>query len=79
MWDEQLVLNGAGQQVSVSGSAGTYTLSFNNQTTAPLAFNATAAQMQAALNALSSVGGAGGTATVVQNGNVYTVNPRLWG
>ena len=73
IWDEHLVLNGAGQQVLISGSTGTYTLSFNNQTTAPLAFNATAADMQAAPNALSSVGGAGGTATVVQNGNVYTV------
>ena len=73
VWDEQLVLNGAGQEVAVNGTAGTFTLSFNGQTTASLAPDVTATQMQAALNALPSIGGIGGTATVTQNGNIYTV------
>jgi large repetitive protein len=73
VWDERLVMNGAGQQVSVSGAAGTFTLSFDGQTTAALAFDATAAQMQAALNALSSIGGVGGNVTVTKAAHIYTV------
>src|SRR4051812_30635313 len=37
------------QQVTVSGSSGTFTLSFNGQTTSALPFNATANQVQTAL------------------------------
>jgi autotransporter-associated beta strand protein len=70
IWDERLVLSGAAQQVQVSGSAGTFSLTFNGQTTAALNYNATAAEMQAALNALSTVNGA---ATVTKAGSVYTV------
>jgi len=70
VWDERLVLNGAAQQVQVSGSSGTFTLTFNGQTTAALNYNATAAQMQAALNALPNVNGA---ATVTKAGSIYTV------
>ena len=70
IWDERLVLNGAAQQVQVSGSSGTFTLTFNGQTTAALNFNVTAAQMQAALNALGNVNGA---ATVTKKGSIYTV------
>src|SRR3954464_3259856 len=39
-----------------NATGGTFTLSFNGQTTAPLAFNSTAAQIDAALEALSNVG-----------------------
>jgi hypothetical protein len=39
-----------------NATAGTFTLTFNGQTTAPLAFNATGAQIDAALEALSNVG-----------------------
>jgi PKD repeat protein len=39
-----------------NATGGTFTLTFNGQTTAPLAFNATAAQVDAALEALSTVG-----------------------
>ena len=39
-----------------SATSGTFTLTVNNQTTAPLAFNATTAQVQAALQALPGVG-----------------------
>lgn len=44
------------QLVMIGGSAGTFTLTFNGQTTGALAYNATAAAVQAALTALSSVG-----------------------
>jgi len=45
------------QGVEVSNAtSGTFTLTFNGQTTAPIAFNATAAQLQAALEALSNIG-----------------------
>ena len=62
------------QAVTVTGGAGSFTLSFNGQTTASLAFNASAAQVQSALNALSSISGVGGTASVVLSGNVYWVS-----
>ena len=39
-----------------NATGGTFTLTFNGQTTAPLAFNATAAQIEAALEALSNIG-----------------------
>lgn len=44
------------QAVSVVASSGTFTLTFAGATTSALAFNATAAAVQAALEALSSVG-----------------------
>jgi hypothetical protein len=46
------------QTLSVSGNptGGTFTLAFGGQTTAAIPFNATAAQVQAALVALSSIG-----------------------
>lgn len=55
------------QSIAVSGSAGTFTLTFNGATTAALPFNATAAEVQDALNALSSIGGVGGSVAVVRN------------
>src|SRR4051812_25199717 len=48
--DEQQVLR------LTNATGGTYTLTFDGQTTAPLAFNATAAQVDSALEALSNVG-----------------------
>lgn len=46
------------QRVSLTGGAfeGTFTLSFGGQETDPIPYNATAAQVQAALEALSSIG-----------------------
>jgi hypothetical protein len=52
------------QSVTVKATAGTFTLAFNGQPTAPLQFNATVAEVQTALNGLSTIGGSGGTATV---------------
>ncbi|MBY0514456.1 MAG: Ig-like domain-containing protein, partial [Gemmataceae bacterium] len=69
----------------ITGSSGTFTLTFNGQTTPPLPFNAPAAQVQAALNALSSVGraevqdvtvsGIGGTFTLTFNGQTTAPLP----
>lgn len=70
------------QTVTITGSptGGTFTLTWNGQTTAPIAFNASAATVQAALEALSNIapgdvsvaGSAGGPWTVTFNdrGNV---------
>lgn len=44
------------QTVTVAATAGTYTLAFNGAVTAPIAWNATAAQVQAALEALATIG-----------------------
>jgi hypothetical protein len=58
--------------VAITGTptAGTYTLTVNDATTAPLAFNAATAAVAAAINALSGVTGitgvtASGTATAI--------------
>ncbi len=66
------------QTVRVIASSGTFTLSFRGFTTSPLAFNATAVAVQAALNGLPSIGGSGGAAIVTSSGNAgditYTIN-----
>jgi hypothetical protein len=67
------ILTNGPQTVTVTGSSGTFTLTFNGQTTSSLAFNATASQVQTALNALSSIAGTGGSAAVRQQANVYAV------
>ena len=54
-----------------NATGGTFTLTFNGQTTAPLAFNSTAAQIDAALEALSNAGASTFTAT---GGPVNTAN-----
>jgi hypothetical protein len=54
----------ARQRLTVSATAGTYTLAFQGQTTAPIAFDATASQVETELNALSTIGGAGGSVAV---------------
>lgn len=53
------------QTVTVTGTptGGTFTLTFKNQTTAPIAFNATAANVVTALVALTKIGAGGVTAT----------------
>ncbi len=56
-----------------ASSAGTFTLTFNGQTTASLAFNATAATVESALNGLPSIGGVSGSVAVLQSGATYTV------
>ena len=54
------------QLILLQAGSGTYTLTFNGKTTNSLPFDATAAQIQTALNALSTIGGVGGNITVSQ-------------
>jgi hypothetical protein len=44
------------QRLTITGGAGTYSLDFNSQVTSNIAYNATAATVQAALEALSNIG-----------------------
>lgn len=74
----QLLPTGAGtsevQTVTISGgpTGGTFVLDFNGQPTTDLAFNATAASVQTALQALSTIGA--GNATVTGSaGGPYTI------
>jgi hypothetical protein len=61
------------QTVTISGTptGGTFTLSYNGQVTAPIAYNAAAAAVQSALVALTTVGA--GNATVAGASSPYTV------
>jgi hypothetical protein len=62
------------QSVTVTGAptGGTYTLTFAGQTTAAIAYNATAAAVQAALESLSNIG-VGSVAVTGSTGGPYTV------
>ena len=62
-----------GQEIAISGTSGTFTLSFKGQTTGPLPYNATAAQIQTALNSLSTITAGGGSVTVTQVGTIFRV------
>ena len=57
-----------GQRIILDGGPGTFTLTFNGSTTGALPFGASAVQVAAALNALDSVIGVGGTAAVTLSG-----------
>ena len=70
---KSFVVSANPQTVTVTGTSGTFTLTFSGQTTGPLPFSATASQVQTALMNLSNVGMAGGTVTVTQAGDVYAV------
>lgn len=60
------------QTVTIAGArAGTFTLTFGGQTTAPIEYNAPAADIEAALEALSTI--AAGNLTVARSGDVITV------
>jgi hypothetical protein len=52
------------QAVTVSATGGTFTLSFGGQTTPAIQWNDPASTVQADLNSLSTIGGAGGNVTV---------------
>jgi hypothetical protein len=60
--------NGGGadevQQIKVGASSGTFTLTFSAQTTPALPYSASASQVEAALNGLSTIGGVAGRVTV---------------
>jgi hypothetical protein len=59
--------------VTIGGDTGTFTLTFNGQTTSSSPFNTSALQVQNSLDNLSSIGGVGGFVTVTQASNVYTI------
>lgn len=59
------------QTVTVTGNAGTFTLTFNAQTTSSLAYNISAANLQTALQGLSTIGA--GNVTVTLDAGVYTI------
>jgi hypothetical protein len=61
------------QQITVSGDSGTFTLTFNGQTTGPLFFGAYPFFVESYLNGLPTIGGVGGRVRVTQSGNIYTV------
>ncbi|MFO0801905.1 MAG: MBG domain-containing protein [Gemmataceae bacterium] len=65
------------QTVTVTGTAGTFTLSLNGVTTAPIPFNATATQVQNALNALTGIGGSAGALVNVSGKNTYSGNVSI--
>jgi hypothetical protein len=52
------------QQIKIAATGGTFTLSLEGQTTVPIAYDATPASVEAALNALSSIAGNGGSVSV---------------
>src|SRR5665213_4207250 len=58
----------AGALVTVAATGGTFTLTFEGQTTGPIVYNAPRASVEVALDALSSIGGAGAGATVYTSG-----------
>ena len=53
-------------------TSGTWSLSFNGQTTGALAYNISASALQTALNSLSSISGVGASVQVVQGSNSST-------
>jgi subtilisin-like proprotein convertase family protein len=65
------------QQVQVIASSGFFQLTFNGWTTNPIAYNASAATVKAALDALPSIGGVGGAMVVTSSGQpgnlTYTI------
>ena len=65
-WSEQQIIGMTGHP-----NAGTFTLTYQAQTTAPLPFNATTAQIQAALEALPAIGA--GNVLVTGHGDPATI------
>lgn len=70
----EIIGNNEGQSATITGSptGGTFTLTFGGQTTTAIAYNATAAAVQAALEALSSIGSDGVTVSG-SAGGPYTI------
>ena len=52
------------QQITVAATGGTFQLGFEGQNTGPLPFDAPASQVEASLEALSTIGGVGGSVSV---------------
>lgn len=68
----------AAQAVTVTATGGTFTLTYNAQSTAELDYNASPAAVRGALNALSTIGGIGGKVSVSGGpGNASGSSPYL--
>jgi hypothetical protein len=65
------------QQVAVDATGGTFTLTFESQTTAPLEFDASATEVAAALNGLSSIGPSGAVEVEGGPGSLGGVTPYV--
>ena len=64
--------------VKIRATGGTFKLSFNEQTTGPLAFDAPASTVEAALNGLSSISAGGGSVDVTEApGDAAGSNPYV--
>jgi hypothetical protein len=63
------------QGVAVDATAGTYTLSFKGQETGPIAFNAEASELEAQLNGLSTINGAGSVSVAGGPGDEGATSP----
>ena len=61
------------QTLTVDGAGGTYTLDFGAETTAAIAPDATAGEVEAALEALAGISGVSVLLAVVDGSNVYTI------
>lgn len=70
IWGMDVVLKGPGnadekQLLMVKATSGAYTLTFGGDTTDPIDFDASAATVKAELDALDSIGGVGGSVSVI--------------
>jgi hypothetical protein len=66
------------QKIAVDATGGGFTLSFSGKTTALLPFDETSAHVQTALNALSTIGGVGGSVSVTGGpGDAGATHPYL--
>ncbi|HNC59273.1 MAG TPA: hypothetical protein PLP33_27850 [Leptospiraceae bacterium] len=72
VWKYRLAANfNLVQNIAISATGGTFTVTYKGQTTSALAYNASASTVQTALQGLSTIGS--GNATVTLNGSTYTV------
>ena len=66
------------QELAVNATGGGFTLTFGGKTTTLLAYNESAAHVQSALNGLSTIGGVGGSVTVIGGpGDAGATHPYL--
>ncbi len=74
-WGKDVIVTTVNEQQSlkVNATAGTYTLTFNGSTTAPIAFNVTAANLDNALDVLPSIGGDANVAVAGSQAAGYTI------
>jgi hypothetical protein len=68
------VLRMALGKIDASATSGTYTITYNGQTTSTLAYSATEAQIQTALNALSTIVSAGGVTVSKFSNSMFSVS-----